>query len=309
MELRRLRLLFELSRLGTIAEVADALSFHPSTVSLGLSQLEKEAGYQLLRRAGRNVELTVAGQRLAEYAEQALAAEETILADLSSIDDTPKGVVRISFVQTPALAVLPPLLRALNERAPDLRVEVEHQETKPALELLRTRLLDIVVGVEYEPLPVARHRDVHREDLFEEEMVVCQRRSSGRQRQKSEIHLSELERAVWASGHAGTGLDAVISNVCNRAGFAPQIGHHSDDALILAAIAASGRAVTLLPSLFVRTVPTVQGLTISDGPLYRRVFTAVRASNATSRSVELVREILRQTVSELGLSETQPPRL
>ncbi len=68
MELRRLRLLHELSRLGTVAAVAEALSYSPSSVSVQLAQLEREAGAKLLRRAGRNVELTPAGRRLAAYA-------------------------------------------------------------------------------------------------------------------------------------------------------------------------------------------------------------------------------------------------
>jgi DNA-binding transcriptional LysR family regulator len=58
MELRRLRFLDHLARLGTVAAVADALSYSASSVSVQLAQLEREAGVKLLRRAGRNVELT-----------------------------------------------------------------------------------------------------------------------------------------------------------------------------------------------------------------------------------------------------------
>ncbi len=44
MELRRLRFLHELARRGTIAAVADALSYSPSSVSVQLAELEREAG-------------------------------------------------------------------------------------------------------------------------------------------------------------------------------------------------------------------------------------------------------------------------
>jgi DNA-binding transcriptional LysR family regulator len=74
-ELRRLRLLHELSRLGTVAAVAETLSYSPSSVSVQLAQLEREAGAKLLRRVGRNVELTAAGRRLAAYAAESLAAD------------------------------------------------------------------------------------------------------------------------------------------------------------------------------------------------------------------------------------------
>src|SRR3982750_1909280 len=53
LDLRRLRLLRELRERGTIAAVADALSYTPSAVSQQLTQLEREAGVPLLERVGR----------------------------------------------------------------------------------------------------------------------------------------------------------------------------------------------------------------------------------------------------------------
>ena len=60
LDLRRLRLLRELARRGTIASVAEALSFSPSAVSQQLATLEKEAGVRLL------VENNVLSQRYRE---------------------------------------------------------------------------------------------------------------------------------------------------------------------------------------------------------------------------------------------------
>ena len=97
MELRRLRLLYELSRLGTVASVAEALAYSPSSVSVQLAELEREAGTKLLRRVGRRVELTAAGHRLAVHAEQALGADEAVLEDPHARDrdldlaETPPG--------------------------------------------------------------------------------------------------------------------------------------------------------------------------------------------------------------------------
>jgi DNA-binding transcriptional LysR family regulator len=78
MELRRLRLLHEFSRRGTVAAVPEALSYSPSSVSVQLAELEREAGVQLLRRSGRNLELTPAGLRLADHAARALRAHDVI---------------------------------------------------------------------------------------------------------------------------------------------------------------------------------------------------------------------------------------
>ncbi|MFD0890928.1 LysR family transcriptional regulator, partial [Streptosporangium algeriense] len=58
LDVRRLRLLRELSYRGTIAAVAEALTFTPSAVSQQLAALEREAGVALLERTGRRVTLT-----------------------------------------------------------------------------------------------------------------------------------------------------------------------------------------------------------------------------------------------------------
>ncbi|MDA0636788.1 LysR family transcriptional regulator, partial [Nonomuraea sp. MCN248] len=66
---RKLHLLRELSRRGTIAAVAEAAAFTPSAVSQQLSALEREAGVPLLERTGRTVTLTPAGWLLVGHAQ------------------------------------------------------------------------------------------------------------------------------------------------------------------------------------------------------------------------------------------------
>jgi DNA-binding transcriptional LysR family regulator len=68
LDLRRLRLLRELARRGTIAAVAQALSYSPSAVSQQLATLEKEAGVRLLEPSGRRVRLTAQAELLVAHA-------------------------------------------------------------------------------------------------------------------------------------------------------------------------------------------------------------------------------------------------
>ncbi|MFJ6954404.1 LysR family transcriptional regulator [Micromonospora aurantiaca (nom. illeg.)] len=76
LDLRRLRFLREFEERGTMAAVAAALGYSPSTVSQQLALLEKEAGVRLLGRAGRGVRLTEAGHVLARHARVLLSAAE-----------------------------------------------------------------------------------------------------------------------------------------------------------------------------------------------------------------------------------------
>lgn len=301
MELRRLRLLYELSRLGTVASVAQALSYSPSSVSVQLAELEREAGTKLLRRVGRNVELTPAGRRLAAYAGDALAADEAVRTELAQLGDAPRGRLRMAFVQTPALALLPGVLERLAEAAPDLQVEIVQRETAPALEDLRSRAVDLVVGIEYEPVPVARHRDVDRQDLLREDVLIALHPDHPALPKRGPVRLAALEHATWAAGHRGTGLDAVIRNVCNRlGGFEPNIRHRSDDGLVLSALVASGRAVTLLPALLAPSLPQITARRLRDEHLQRTIFTATRTTTSDAPAVLVVRAALGNTTRSIA---------
>src|ERR671939_390146 len=103
LDLRRLRLLRELSERGTIAAVADALQFTPSAVSQQLAMLEREAGVPLLERAGRGVRLTDPGRVLVEHADALLARAAIAEADLAAAQGAVIGHARIAAFRSVAL--------------------------------------------------------------------------------------------------------------------------------------------------------------------------------------------------------------
>lgn len=80
---RRLAVLREFAAQGTIARAAEALAFTPSAISQQLAQLQREAGVELFRKAGRRLELTDAGRTLAARADELLARVEEIEAELA----------------------------------------------------------------------------------------------------------------------------------------------------------------------------------------------------------------------------------
>jgi DNA-binding transcriptional LysR family regulator len=61
---RRLRVLRELTARGTIAATAEALGYTAPAVSQQLAALEREAGVALLEKNGRRRRLTPAGEEL-----------------------------------------------------------------------------------------------------------------------------------------------------------------------------------------------------------------------------------------------------
>src|SRR3954463_10333586 len=149
LDLRRLRLLRELSARGTIGAVADPPSSSPSAVSQQLAQLEKEAGVPLLERAGRNVRLTAAAQTRVHHTDALLARLEEAEADLEATAEQITGTVRVAAIQSAGLYLLAPALRRPPRPPPALRVEVTAAEPETSLPSLALGTLDMVLADQY----------------------------------------------------------------------------------------------------------------------------------------------------------------
>src|SRR5215210_7809155 len=136
LDLRRLRLLRELHRRGTIAAVADALQFTPSAVSQQLAVLEREAGVKLLERAGRRVRLTDAALVLAGHAETLLKSAALAESDLAAAAGEVAGRGRVAAFQSVSLHLAIPAIVSLRRAAPRLRCELVESEPEQALPAL-----------------------------------------------------------------------------------------------------------------------------------------------------------------------------
>jgi DNA-binding transcriptional LysR family regulator len=206
-------------------------------------------------------------------------------------------------VQTPALALLPGVLERLADTAPDLQVEVVQRETAPALDDLRSRAVDLVVGIEYDPVPVPRQRDVDRRDLLREDVLLALHPRHPVLTKRGPVRLTACEHEAWATGHRASGgaLDAVVRNVCNRlGGFEPDVRHRSDDGLVISALVASGRAVALLPALLADALPHITARRLREERLQRTIFTAARTTTTEAPAVLAVRDALRETARHVA---------
>ncbi|MDF5756057.1 LysR family transcriptional regulator [Spongiactinospora sp. TRM90649] len=113
LDLRRLALICEFARRGSIAATAMSLGYSPSAVSQQLAALERQAGTALIDRTARSAELTDAGRRLVEHAERILSMVEAAESDLSAHAATPSGRVMITAFPTGAVAFAPALAASL----------------------------------------------------------------------------------------------------------------------------------------------------------------------------------------------------
>ncbi|GAA2996142.1 LysR substrate-binding domain-containing protein [Actinokineospora diospyrosa] len=243
LDLRRLRLLRDLARLGTITAVAEARSYSASAVSQQLSALEKETGVRLLEAAGRRVRLTAQAEVLVAHAEVLLAEVERAEAALARSRHETVGTLRVAAFQTAVLALVPTALTRLRRRHPGLRVEVTELESEVALPALVAGEFDLVLGEEYPGHPLPRPRETERQDLLTDELRLV---VPPGWRERS---LPRLASRPFVLEPAGTIAREWATAACRQAGFEPDVRYTSTDLLIHLRFVEHGLAAALLPDL------------------------------------------------------------
>ena len=285
-ELRRLRLLHELSLRGTLAAVAEALSYSPSTVSQQLAQLEKDAGVPLLVADGRRVRLTEHGELLAAHAARALELEEEVRGELETLRPG-SAPVRVAAMQTAAQSLLGPALALLAEREPALRVLVAEVPPEEGLFELSARRFDLVIAEQYPGHTREHHTGLAREEIGADPIrlaVPSADRASD---------LGALRDRVWVMEPPGTAARQWAVQQCRAAGFEPDVRFEIADLTAHVRLIAAGVAVGMLPDLVWADERHPVRLVELPGLPSREIFTAVRAGSTARPAIRAVRDALR----------------
>ena len=299
-DLHRLRLLRELKHRGTLAAVAAALSYSPSSVSQQLSQLEAEVGVPLLEPVGRRVRLTAQAEILVAHTEAVLERLERAEADIATSLTELSGTLRIAAFQTAALALVPPALSLLRDLHPGLRVHVTQMRPEAALPALQARDFDLVVTEEYPGNPNPRPSGIEQEDLLDDRLRLAVPEPAGDTEGPTASLRAHADRP-WAMEPVGTAARQWAMTLCRNAGFEPDVRFETTDMLIQLRLVEQGHAVALLPDLrWHGRTPAVGLRRLPRGRGTRRVFTVVRQGRSRHPAIQAARHALRHAVSELA---------
>lgn len=301
LEMKRLRLLWELRVRGTVAAVADALNYSPSAVSQQLGILEREAGVPLLRRSGRTLELTPAGEALVAETEGLLAGLERAEAALHRVRDEVTGTVRVAAFQTAILTIIPQALRRLREQHPGLRVEVVQFEPGAALRETWARGFDLVVAEQYPGHAAAHFPGLDRRPLTSDPIQLgLPPLDSGDPAFARITSLADAAELPWVMEQPGAASRHWAEQACRSAGFEPDVRYETADLQVHVRLIESGNAVALLPGLVHVGVATHMRLLDLPGAPRRTVFTAARSSAVSHPGLTAVRHALIDAATTLG---------
>ncbi|HEU4755550.1 MAG TPA: LysR substrate-binding domain-containing protein [Agromyces sp.] len=315
LDVRRLRLLVELSRRGTLAAVAEALAYSPSSVSQQLSQLEREAGVPLLVQVGRRVQLTPQAELLVGHAQAVLERLEEAEADVARSLTTVSGTVRIAVFQSAAHAVVPQALTLLAAEHPDLRVEITEREPELALFDVAARDFDLVIAEQYPGYTRPLHPELDRVPLARDAIRLALPpgaspagrggpkgglETRARETQPAETPFAAASDHPWVLEPEGTASREWAEQLCRQAGFEPDVRFETADLMAHIRLIRSGNAVGLLPDLvWAGESATVQLVPLPGDP-EREVFSSTRRAAARRPAVVAARDALARAAVRSG---------
>jgi DNA-binding transcriptional LysR family regulator len=250
MDIRRLKLLLELSRLGSMRAVADELGYTTSTVSQQLGVLAQEAGATLIEPDGRRVRLTPAGQRLADHAVAILAAVDAARLDLDPTAE-PRGTVRVAGFATAMRRSLVPLVDQLRTHHPDVRLRMRELEPDESFALLADDDIDLALVYDYNLAPVGFDPSLNATPLWSVPWALGIPSSAARSTPKdtdSATLFQAFTDTPWIVDSRSIADEHAVRTIASMAGFEPAIAHHIDSLELVQELIVAGFGVGLLPA-------------------------------------------------------------
>jgi DNA-binding transcriptional LysR family regulator len=120
---RRLRLLLEVERLGSITRAADACSVGQPTASADLRALEAAVGRPLCERSGRATRLTAAGRLLSAQVATVMSMVEGLEQELGALDSGLGGAVQVAASEGFGAYVLPSVVAEFARERPGVEID------------------------------------------------------------------------------------------------------------------------------------------------------------------------------------------
>jgi len=289
-----LRLFIAVCEERNIANAAKREAIVPSAVSKRISQMEQEAGVQLLERGRRGVSVTAAGEALCRYARESLQLLDRMQAELGAFADGVQGHVRVFASKSAVAQVLPEDISLFAKRYRDVRVSLEEREIWEVVRGVEEGRADIGVCWDAVDLRGLKTFPYHRDHLavvVHPDHPLAKRTSVSFEDTIDFEHVDIVARSI---------MQTMQRSVAAAAG--KQMRYRIQVSTVDAAyrIVAAQLAVAIIPQEEASTIQQTLGLKViplSNDWAKRQFVVAVR-DKGLSRPAQLLLESLKESASE-----------
>lgn len=298
LDVRRLRVLVEVARTGSLSAAAQGMGLTPSAVSQQISAFEREVGVPLVERGPRGVTLTEPGSVLVREGRAAFGRLDAAERELREIAGVRGGRLRIGWFATAGGTLVSQAVAAFHRAYPEVELDLFEGDPPESLGLLRARELELALVYRFGTEPELAD-DLAYEPLTADPLHIglpTGHRLATRRR----VRLRDLAGEAWIQGVRGGPTVEVLPAACRAAGFTPRVALRTDDRVVVEGLVAAGAGVALFPSM---TLPTVRSDVVlrplDSDLLFREVYAALPAGPYVSPAATAMLEILREVCGRL----------
>ncbi len=289
LDLRRLAVLRQFERRGSITAAAEALGYSPSAVSQQLSTLERETGTVLVERTARSARLNEAGRLLARHARTLLAAAEQAESDLAALRGVVSGSVVVSTIPSLAAPVATAVV-AIQREHPAVEIEMRQSLAVGAAAAVADHGVDIAVTDDWAARPGRapeglRRRTAATEDILLAVFAAHPLATTGRSVTPRELAAAVAD-TTWLCSPEGQPSRVAGDRRLDDVGAAPKVRWEFEGLGTVAELVAGGTGCAFLPESVARTQPGLRALHLSP-PMTRRISLLTRTSTSTSPTVRV----------------------
>lgn len=296
--LHQLRMLREVARRGTIAAAADELGYSPSAVSQQLAAVERTTGVAMLERVGRNVLLTDAGREMVHHAEAILERVDIAEAAIQKVTGGVAGTLRLGFIESVALTMLGPLMEVMAQRHPELELRTVEVDGSATEEMVARGELDVAFTVFDPNHPAEVRQDLEHVVILRDWFKVVV--PSTAEVEADVVDLADLDGRAIVGPPAVHSCGMLVTQMCRRAGFEPNIVHTVSDYTTTLRLVSVGAGAALIPDLGLQQIPAGTRVLELKEPTHREVAVLFRRSSSERPAIRAVVDALENVADELG---------
>jgi DNA-binding transcriptional LysR family regulator len=298
-----LRTLQEIAKRGSFSRAADALRLTQPAVSLHIRQLEEAVGLPVLERVGKRAFPTRAGEILIDHAARAFAELDAAAEAVRRLRGVVAGRIRLGTGATASIHLLPPLLRRLRVRYPDLELIVVTGNAPDMARAVAQNELDVAIVT----LPVSPRHVVVSAVLHDPLLAIAP--PGPRWRRRKPVTAAELAEHPLMLYESGGTIRRVIDAWFRRAGVSPHVAMELGNEEAIKKLVGAGLGLSIIPAIATRVearAGTLVALRL-DPPLARRLGVIRRRDKPSSPALDVFLDALGDFIKSSSRPET-PPR-
>lgn len=246
MKLAQIRQFVALAEEGSFRRAAGMLNMAQPPLSVGIRKLEEDLGATLFVRGARGVRLTAAGEAALASARQVLGKVEEMRNAVRQTEAGERGRLRVGFVASATLELLPRLLIAFRAKYPQIELKLEESRTADLLEDVEQGRIDVAIV----RVPVMNETRVAITPLEDDRMCLAVQKGSKWSGRKS-VRLGALrdESFIVFSHDRVPSMHAITMLMCQQEGFVPRVAEEAGQMQTILCLVESGIGVALVPGV------------------------------------------------------------